>query len=119
MRLIKTKQPIMSLLRFLAGGVKAAAGIGGMGGGATIVDAGGVAATVGAMICFPQLRQKLSLGISGVPQWGQTVAFRVGSLIIPLEFSTNASGSASRCRASDSKMHVFGDASIEKENESQ
>ena len=86
MRAMKTKQPIMSLLRFLAGGVLAAAGIGMAGGGATIVDAGGVAATVGAMICFPQLRQKLSLGISGVPHWGQAVAFRVGSLIIRLEF---------------------------------
>jgi len=42
---------------------------------------GGGAVIVGANSCFLQLRQKLSPGAAGAPQCGQTVAFRVGSLI--------------------------------------
>jgi hypothetical protein len=36
---------------------------------------------VGANNSLPQLRQKLSPGVAGVPHCGQIVAFKVGSLI--------------------------------------
>ena len=46
---------------------------------------GGIAATVGAKICAPQLRQKASPGAAGVPHCGHIVAFNVGSFIEPPE----------------------------------
>ena len=51
--------------------------------GATCV--GGIAATVGAKSCAPQLRQKASPGAAGVPHFGHIVAFNVGSFIEPPE----------------------------------
>jgi len=46
---------------------------------------GGIAATVGAKSCAPQLRQKASPGAAGVPHVGHIVAFIVGSFIEPLK----------------------------------
>src|SRR6185369_2517896 len=78
MRQIKTRQPIINLLRpFLMGGGIAV----GYGEAWRWGTTGGGAVIVGANNCLPQLRQKLSPGAAGAPQCGQTVAFRVGSLI--------------------------------------
>ena len=61
----------------LAGGRMA----GGRGAACLPGTTGGGAVIVGANICLPQLRQKLSPGAAGAPHWGQTVAFKVGSLM--------------------------------------
>jgi hypothetical protein len=55
--------------------------VGGSGEACLPGTSGGGAVIVGANNCLPQLRQKLSPGAAGAPHCGQTVAFRVGSLI--------------------------------------
>src|SRR5262245_60598987 len=73
MRPIKIRQPNINLLRpFFAGG-KGCACIGGTAGAGAVI--------VGASICLPQLRQNASPGAAAAPHCGQTVAFKVGSLI--------------------------------------
>ena len=73
---------------------------------------------VGANICLPQLRQNASPKAAGVPQCGQIVAFRVGSLII-LGFVDCPKPQPDGI-AVQAQKKVFGaDASIEKDNESQ
>ncbi|MGZ8843369.1 MAG: hypothetical protein ACXW18_06880 [Pyrinomonadaceae bacterium] len=68
----------MNLLRpfFTGGGI-----VGGKGWACLGGTAGGGAVIVGANNCLPQLRQKPSPGAAGAPHCGQTVAFKVGSLI--------------------------------------